>query len=124
MGQTPFRLAPGSPDRSDPFGATGLREPCLVAMRILLAAILLAAVSTVALADAPATVKKMATDDCAKARAQNKTCVISIEGIDLEGGKLTPGETAIITRGWDRAGSLIHIRKDFIPEILKTAEDI
>ena len=74
--------------------------------------------------NAPRDVKKMATDDCAKARKDNKTCVINIEGIDVEGNNATAGESPISFRGFDRVGSLIRLRKDFIPEIIKTAEDI
>ncbi len=93
-------------------------------MRILLSGILLLAASTAALADAPSDVKKMNTDDCAKARSQNKTCVINIEGIDVEGGNPTAGDSPITFKGFDKMGSLIRLRKDFIPEILKSAEDI
>jgi hypothetical protein len=91
--------------------------------RFLLASFLLLAPS-LAFADAPKDVKKMTTDDCAKARAANKTCVISIEGIDLEGGVKGPGGERIdILKHGDHA-SLIRLRFDFIPEILKTAEDL
>ncbi len=91
--------------------------------RILLASLLLAA-PAVALADAPADAKKMTTDDCAKARAQNKTCVISIEGIDVEGigGKGQGERIDVLDLGRHR--SLIRIRMDFIAEILKSAEDL
>ena len=93
-------------------------------MRILLATALLALVPTVALADAQPDVKKMTTDDCARARKQGKTCVINIEGIDLEGKN--PGATGerITTPGFGRSASLIRIRRDFIQEILKSAEDL
>lgn len=91
--------------------------------RILLATLLLVAPSA-AFADAPKDVTKMATDDCAKARAAKKTCVISIEGIDVEGGVRGPGGERIdvITAGGH--ASLIRLRRDFIPEILKSAEDL
>ena len=93
-------------------------------MRKLLIGFALAALPTAALADAPKTAQKMATDDCAKARKDNKTCVINIEGIDVEGQNPTAGETPLSFRGFDKAGSLVKIRKDFIAEIIKTAEDI
>jgi len=66
----------------------------------------------------------MKTDDCAKARAAGKTCVISIEGLEVEGTVGTGNLPPIITRGFDKGASLIRIRKDFIPEILKSADDI
>jgi hypothetical protein len=94
-------------------------------MRKLLIGIVLAAAPTVAMADnTPAPAKKMATDDCAKARKAGKTCVIDIEGIDVEGGVNHPNENMISFRGFDKGNSLIRLRKDFIPEIIKTAEDI
>ena len=93
-------------------------------MRILLTTVLLAFASSAALADAPVDVKKMNTDDCAKARAAGKTCVISIEGIDVEGHKGGGGLGPIVVLTTVKHDSLIHIRRDFIPEILKSAEDL
>ena len=92
-------------------------------MRILLAAVL-ALVPTLALADAQPDVKKMSTDDCARARKQGKTCVINIEGIDVEGNNPSGTGERITTPGFGRSASLIRIRRDFIQEILKTAEDL
>jgi hypothetical protein len=93
-------------------------------IRQLLVASLLIAGPASALADAPADIKKMNTDDCAKARAAGKTCVISIEGIDVEGitGKGQGERIGVL--GFDKHESLIRLRRDFIPEILKTAEDL
>lgn len=95
-------------------------------MRIkgLLVGSLLALVPAVALADAPSNVKKMATDDCARARAQNKTCVINIEGIDVEGQNPTGTGERITIPDFGTNGSLIRIRRDFIPEIIKSAQDL
>ena len=92
-------------------------------MRTLLAA-LLALVPVAAFAGTPADVKKMTTDDCARARAANKTCVINIEGIDVEGLKVGGNGERITISEFARAGSLIRLRRDFIPEILKSAEDL
>jgi hypothetical protein len=92
-------------------------------MRILLAA-LLALVPAAALAGTPADVKKMNTDDCARARAAGKTCVINIEGIDVEGLKVGSTGERFTAPDFGKAGSLIKLRRDFIPEILKSAEDL
>lgn len=94
-------------------------------MRILMAA-LLALVPAAALADTAPTsdVKKMNTDDCARARAAGKTCVINIEGIDVEGLKVGSTGERFTAPDFGRAGSLIRLRRDFIPEILKSAEDL
>jgi len=94
-------------------------------MRNLLLIVFLAAIPVTAMADAPASVEKMATDDCARARKLNKTCVLAItESEDVEGGVPKSGEMTITAVDWGRAGSLIRLRRDFIPEILRTAEDL
>jgi hypothetical protein len=93
-------------------------------MRRILWACLLLSAPTVALADAPGDIKKMNTDDCAKARKQNKTCVINIEGIDVEGGVGKGQGERISVPDFGTHRSLIRLRMDFIPEILKTAEDL
>jgi hypothetical protein len=97
-------------------------------MRILLAA--LAATSLAALAAAPAAadptpdVGKMVTDDCAKATRAKKQCVLKFEGHEVAGGTPTATGTTVTVIGPTRQPSLIRIRRDFIQEILKTAEDL
>ncbi len=78
--------------------------------------------TTAAHADTDA--KKMATDDCARARAQNKTCVIDMGDEKIVGETPTNSGMKVDVLKFITANSLIHIRKDFIPEILKTAEDL
>ena len=105
-------------------------------MRFLLAASLIfcaataSADSKVATKPAPTTsatadVKQMHTDDCARARAQNKTCIIDMgKDAAIEGNAPTAGGSAIGIIEFSHASSLIHIRRDFIVEILKSAEDL
>jgi len=93
-------------------------------MRILLAAALLASVPVVASADPTPDVQKMATDDCARARKQNKTCVLSIEHEIIDGDHPKGDLPAIVIPIDTKLGSLIRIRRDFIVAILKSAEDI
>jgi hypothetical protein len=70
-------------------------------------------------------VRMMHTDDCARARAQNKTCVIDMgKGDDVEGNAPGAGGIGIIAIETTKAASLIHLRRDFIVEILKSAEDL
>ena len=89
-----------------------------------LLALVLSLLPTLAAADTP-DVHKMATDDCARARKQNKTCVLSIEeGSDIEGDRPVSTESQIVVTTIINHSSLISIRRDFIPEILKTAEDL
>ncbi|MBA3394688.1 MAG: hypothetical protein H0T89_18725 [Deltaproteobacteria bacterium] len=79
-----------------------------------------------ALADPAPTpdVKKMASDDCARARKLNKTCVLSIEDEQIDGTSPTAGEPPISVTTHINHASLIRIRYDFIAEILKSAEDL
>ena len=93
-------------------------------MRTLLASALLLGMSTAAFADA-VDVQTMATDDCAKARKAGKTCVLSITDDEDITGKVPTYDDA--NTGFIQFGdhdSLIKLRRDFIPEILRTAEDI
>jgi hypothetical protein len=101
-------------------------------MRFLLAASLVLAAST-ARADAPAKaatgpapdVKQMHTDDCAKARAKGKTCVIDMgKGDEVTGNVATGTGSMIGIIEGGKATSLIQLRRDFITEILKSAEDL
>jgi hypothetical protein len=92
-------------------------------------AILFLALPLTALADTPQVEKttdvvKMSGNDCARARAQNKTCVLTIEDENIEGGRPSAGETTILVEEFVKHQSLIQIRRDFIVEILKTAEDL
>jgi hypothetical protein len=69
-------------------------------------------------------VTRMVTDDCARARKAGKTCVLEVPPEDVNG--TVPGgsdvSVGIITFG--TAASLIRLRHDFIPEIVKAAEDL
>ena len=91
-------------------------------MRKLMLAVLL--VPTLAFAEAAPDVSKMKTDDCARARKANKTCVLDIGEETVEGTTVKPTGSAINARQFATLGSLIRIRKDFITEILKSAENI
>ncbi len=95
-------------------------------MRTLLAATLLLGLSATAFAQpAKATdVQTMATDDCAMARKAGKTCVLSIEDEDITGKVPTYSDANNPFLVFGNHESLIKLRYDFIPEILRTAEDI
>jgi hypothetical protein len=70
-------------------------------------------------------VSQMKTDDCARARKAGKLCVINMgEGESIEASTPTAGGAAIGIVQFGKAASLIRIRKDFIAEILRSAEDI
>ena len=73
---------------------------------------------------APSVSSSTQTDDCARARKANKTCVLDIGEENIEGNGVTPTGVGVNVRQFAVLNSLIHIRKDFIPEIVKAAEDI
>ena len=96
-------------------------------MRILLATLLL--FPAIAFADdakpqAPVQEPQGSAEDCARARKLNQTCVLTIGEEDIEGGVSKPDGIGFSARDWAYMNSLIHIRRDFIPEIIKSAEDI
>ena len=68
---------------------------------------------------------KMHTDDCERARKANKQCVINMgEGENIEGAGAGAGGIGAVVIETTTHNSLIHIRRDFIVEILKTADDL
>ena len=94
-------------------------------MRFLLAALLLA--PTIAAADDKAPTPQLpqgTADDCARARRLNKVCELTIGEEQIEGGVSRPDGTGFYARGFAYLNSLIRIRRDFIPEIIKSAEDL
>lgn len=66
----------------------------------------------------------MAADDCSRAHKAGKTCVIKFETETLEGGVHGPDDLVVNVDQFFGHESLIKVRRDFIPEILRTAEDI
>jgi hypothetical protein len=96
-------------------------------MRLLLAATLLLLPALAAADDkaTPAPVPAQGnTDDCARARKLNKVCELTIGEEEIEGGVTKPDGIGFSARDWAYMNSLIHIRRDFIPEIIKSAEDL
>ena len=63
-------------------------------------------------------------EDCARARAQHKDCVLDIAAEEIDGDKPVVTDAMINFLQWTKSQSLIHLRRDFIPEIVKTAEDL
>jgi len=98
-------------------------------MRLPLLATLLTSLTLTSLAAAQPSKapdpRAMAASDCARARKAGATCVLSIdEGETLEGTAPTAGGTTITARPWVPVASLIRLRRDFITEILRSAEDL
>jgi hypothetical protein len=100
-------------------------------MRTVLAIAILAATALPAAAEPaarPATgasdVTRMVTDDCARARKAGKTCVLEVAAEDVGGVAPTADQIGVAILRFGTGASLIRVRLDFIPEILKTAEDL
>ena len=71
-----------------------------------------------------ADVTKMVTEDCARARKAGKTCVLDVQAEEVGGSTPTAGDVGTRILIFGTATSLIRLRYDFIPEIVKTAEDL
>ena len=54
----------------------------------------------------------------------NKVKVYDFSGDTIEGDLVKPEGTDLNARDFAKHSSLIRIRKDFIPEIIKSAEDL
>jgi hypothetical protein len=97
-------------------------------MRILVAAVLLTSLvlpmTVLAAPSAPTDVTKMVTDDCARARKAGKTCVLDVQAEEVGGETPTAGDTGTRILIYGTETSLIRLRHDFIPEIVKAAEDL
>lgn len=95
-------------------------------MRIAMTLVLcLTAPSLVAAEPAPARdVRQLVSDDCARARAAGKTCVLDIAAEELTGDRASADDLALRLLVFGAQRSLIRVRQDFIPQIVKTAEDL
>ncbi|HEY4057675.1 MAG TPA: hypothetical protein VGM39_13765 [Kofleriaceae bacterium] len=94
-------------------------------MRTLLFSLVLLAPAA-AFADDAATpsVSTMATGDCARARAAGKTCVLTIEDEELTADRPTNSGEKVTAIDFTKMTSLITVRRDFIAEIVRTAEEL
>ena len=55
---------------------------------------------------------------------QSKVKVYDFSGDTIEGDLIKPDGTDLNARDFAKHSSLIHIRSNFIPEIIKSAEDL
>jgi len=97
-------------------------------MRLVVAVVMLTSVVlpvSVFADPSPATdVTKMVTDDCARARKAGKTCVLEVPAEDVGGTTASAGDIGLRILRFGKQPSLIRVRHDFIPEIVKAAEDL
>jgi hypothetical protein len=68
--------------------------------------------------------QRMVTDDCALARKAGKTCELSLAPEDVGGSTAGPGDVSVRVLRLEPEPSLIHIRRHFVVEIVKSAEDL
>jgi hypothetical protein len=99
--------------------------------RLLACAVALTASTGSAIADAskiqprpPARADQLVTDDCAQARKAGKTCVLEVPAEPIAGGTPTPDDIRVRVAGFPPHASLIRLRRDFISEIAKAADDL
>jgi hypothetical protein len=108
--------------------ATGGGAPCPCDMRIALAlAILSCSIIPASLRAEPTPardVSRMVTDDCARARKAGKTCVLEVPAEDINGTTPASSDVSVGIIRFGTAASLIHLRRDFVPEIVNAAEDL
>ena len=57
-------------------------------------------------------------------KSNGKVKVYDFSGDTIEGDLIRPEGTTVDARDFAKHSSLIRIRKDFIPEIIKSAEDL
>lgn len=103
--------------------ATRASPACRSVMRLAFLALALAAAAAPASAE-PNDPARMVADDCARARRAGKTCVLDVAAEDVGGSAPTADDIHIRVATPRQQLSLIRLRRDFLPEIVKTAEDL
>jgi hypothetical protein len=63
-------------------------------------------------------------DDCAAARKANRTCVLDMGKEEVTGDKPAGTGVGVAVIKIEKEPSLITLRRDFIVQILKSAEDL
>jgi hypothetical protein len=91
-------------------------------MRLLIA--LLVIVPAIAAANPAKTAEQKHSDDCAAARKANRTCVLDMGKEEVTGDKPVGTGVAVGVIKIEKEPSLIHLRTDFIVEIIRSAEDL
>jgi hypothetical protein len=72
----------------------------------------------------PAETAQLVAGDCERARKAGKTCVLDLPAEELTGERAGAGALGVRVVVFGTTSSLIRVRRDFIPEIVKTAEDL
>ena len=94
-------------------------------MRPVLALALLTALAPPVLADpVPPPDPPAPAGDCARARKAGKACQLTIEPEQVGGDRPVPDGTDLRLRRFEPAGSMLRLRRDFIDEIVKSADEL
>lgn len=91
-------------------------------MRLLIA--LLVLVPAIAAAEPAKTAEQKHSDDCAAARKANRTCVLNMGETAIDGNKPAGDGIGVGVIKIEKEPSLLHLRTDFIVEIIRSAEDV
>jgi hypothetical protein len=75
-------------------------------------------------AEPPKSAEQKHTDDCAAARKANRTCVLDMGKEELTGDKPVATGVSVGVIKIEKEPSMIHLRTDFIVEIIRSAEDL
>lgn len=85
---------------------------------------LVAALVVIAVAGSATQAQAQDKKGAAAAAATPKVKVYDFSGDTIEGDLIRPEGSTVDARDFAKHSSLIRIRKDFIPEIIKSAEDL
>ncbi len=89
---------------------------------LVIAAVLL--IPALASAEPAKSATQKHSDDCAAARKANKTCILDMGKEELTGDKPVGTGVGVAVIKIEKEPSMITLRRDFIVEILKSAEDL
>jgi hypothetical protein len=84
----------------------------------------LAALSPARADPEPTRSRELVTDDCGRARRAGKTCVLDVPADDITGRVPLSSDLRVVVPWQPIRGSLIRVRRDFLPEIVKAAEGL
>ena len=95
-------------------------------MRVAFVTILCLVAPTLVAADPapPREVPALVAGDCARARQAGKTCVLDLPAEVVTGEPASGDGIGVHILGFGTKASLIRLRRDFFPEIVKTAESL
>jgi len=111
--------------RGDRLQPAAARRVLPTMKRLALAALLVVSSLTSALAQpADRVPEHLAAQDCSRARALEKPCVLTMDAEEVGGGTARQDGSQVVVRTPARFGTLIRYRADFRAELIRAAEDL